>query len=432
MTPTTVDAKIVAAAANAGHWAELAGGGQVTEPIFDARIEELTELLEPGPRDRSSTRCSSTRTCGSCSSAESAWCRRPVSRARRSTASSSSAGIPDLEEAVALIDELNGDRHQLTSCSSPGTVEQIKSVIKIAAEVPDRDVIVHIEGGRAGGHHSWEDLDDLLVVDLRRPPQVRQHHRLRRRRHRHARARRRVPVRPVGRAVRLPDHAGRRHPRRHRRDGRPSRPPRRPRSSSCSSRPPARITWVGAGKAQGGMTSGRSQLGADIHEIDNTASRCGRLLDEVAGDADAVAERRDEIVAAMADTAKPYFGDVADMTYLQWLQRYVELAIGDGDSTADTERPARRGSTSAGATASRRCSSAPRPGCTRGLRPDRDACTASTPKAKRCWRIRRRAIAALLSRYPDARDRQAAPGRRPVLHRRCARRSGKPVQLRAR
>ena len=114
--------------------------------------------------------------------------------------------------------------------------------------------------------------------------------------------------------------------------------------------------WVGAGKAQGGMASGRSQLGADIHEIDNAASRCGRLLDEVAGDADAVAERRDEIIAAMADTAKPYFGDVADMTYLQWLQRYVELAIGDGDSTADTkQRPTRRGWTSPGATGSTRC-----------------------------------------------------------------------------
>ena len=59
----------------------------------------------------------------------------------------------------------------------------------------------------------------------------------------------------------------------------------------------------------------------------------------MAGDADAVAERRDEIIAAMADTAKPYFGDVGDMTYLQWLQRYVELAIGDGDSTADTASP---------------------------------------------------------------------------------------------
>ena len=48
MTPTTVDAKIVAAAANAGHWAELAGGGQVTEQIFENRIAELTTLLEPG------------------------------------------------------------------------------------------------------------------------------------------------------------------------------------------------------------------------------------------------------------------------------------------------------------------------------------------------------------------------------------------------
>ena len=38
-----------------------------------------------------------------------------------------------------------------------------------------------------------------------------------------------------------------------------------------------------------------------------------------------------EIIAAMAVTAKPYFGDVTEMTYLQWLQRYVELAIGAGD-----------------------------------------------------------------------------------------------------
>jgi fatty acid synthase len=97
--------------------------------------------------------------------------------------------------------------------------------------------------------------------------------------------------------------------------------------------------WVSAGKAQGGMASSRSQLGADIHEIDNAASRCGRLLDEVAGDAEAVAKRRDELIEAMAHTAKPYFGDIGDMTYLQWLNRYVELAIGDGDSTADTATP---------------------------------------------------------------------------------------------
>ncbi len=50
------------------------------------------------------------------------------------------------------------------------------------------------------------------------------------------------------------------------------------------------------------MASSRSQLGADIHEIDNSASRRGRLLDE-AGDAEAVAgaSRRDHR-GAMAKT----------------------------------------------------------------------------------------------------------------------------------
>ena len=158
--------------------------------------------------------------------------------------------------------------------------------------------------------------------------------------------------------------------------------------------------WIGAGKAQGGMASGRSQLGADIHEIDNSASRCGRLLDEVAGDADAVAERRDEIIAAMANTAKPYFGDVKDMTYLQWLQRYVELTIGDGNSTADTASPRQLpGWPTPGATGSSRCCSAPRRGCT----------CRTTARSRRCSTARERllespdqAITALLARYPDA------------------------------
>jgi fatty acid synthase len=49
----------------------------------------------------------------------------------------------------------------------------------------------------------------------------------------------------------------------------------------------------------------------------------------VAGDAEAVT----------ANTAKPYFGDVGEMTYLQWLKRYVELTIGEGNSTADAASP---------------------------------------------------------------------------------------------
>ena len=333
MTPTTVDAKIVAAAANAGHWAELAGGGQVTEQIFDDRIAELTTLLEPGRAVQFNALFLDPYL----------WKlqvggKRLVQKARQSGAPIDgvvvSAGIPDLEEAVGLIGELNGVgiSHVVFK---PGTVEQIRSVIRIAAEVPTKPVIVHIEGGRAGGHHSWEDLDDLLLATYSE-----------------LRSRSNITV-CVGGGIGTPERAAEYLSGRWaQRFGYPLMPvdgilvgtaAMATRESTTSPSVKRMLVdtrgtdrWIGAGKAQGGMASSRSQLGADIHEIDNTASRCGRLLDEVAGDAEAVAARRDELIAAMADTAKPYFGDVGEMTYLRWLQRYVELTIGDGDSTADT------------------------------------------------------------------------------------------------
>ena len=336
MTPTTVDAKIVAAAANAGHWAELAGGGQVTEEIFSRRIAELDTLLTPGREIQFNALFLDPYL----------WKlqlggKRLVQKARQSGAPIDgvvvSAGIPDLEDAVELIDELNdvGITHVVFK---PGTVEQIRSVIRIAAEAHTKPVIVHIEGGRAGGHHSWEDLDDLLLTTYSE-----------------LRARSNITV-CVGGGIGTPERAA------DYLSGRWSQVygyPLMPvdgilvgtAAMACleaTTSPSVKQMlvdtvgtdqWVAAGKALNGMASGRSQLGADIHEIDNAASRCGRLLDDVAGDADAVADRRDEIIAAMAATAKPYFGDVADMTYLQWLQRYIELSIGAGDSTADTKTP---------------------------------------------------------------------------------------------
>ncbi|GFG75256.1 type I polyketide synthase [Mycobacterium botniense] len=336
MTPTTVDAKIVAAAANAGHWAELAGGGQVTEEIFTNRLEELRGLLEPGRTFEFNALFLDPYL----------WKlqvggKRLVQKARQSGAPIDgvviSAGIPELEEAVELIDELNGVgiSHVVFK---PGTVEQIRSVIRIATEVPTKPVIMHIEGGRAGGHHSWEDLDDLLLAtysELRSRPNI---------------------TVCVGGGIGTPERAAEylsgRWAERH---GFPLMPvdgilvgtAAMATKESTTSPSVKRMLvetrgtdqWISAGKAQGGMASSRSQLGADIHEIDNAASRCGRLLDEVAGDAEAVAARRDEIIAAMAATAKPYFGDAGEMTYAQWLRRYVELTVGEGNSTADTVSP---------------------------------------------------------------------------------------------
>lgn len=336
MTPTTVDAKIVAAAANAGHWAELAGGGQVTEEIFADRVEQLAELLEPGRTYQFNALFLDPYL----------WKlqvggKRLVQKARQSGAAIGglviSAGIPDLEEAVELIEEL-GDVGISHVVFKPGTVEQIRSVIRIATEVATKPVIVHIEGGRAGGHHSWEDLDDLLLATYSE-----------------LRSRSNITV-CVGGGIGTPERAAEYLSGRWAQSyGFPLMPvdgilvgTAAMATKEATTSPSVKRMlvetqgtdeWIGAGKASGGMASSRSQLGADIHEIDNSASRCGRLLDEVAGDAEAVAERRDEIIAAMAHTAKPYFGDVGEMTYLQWLRRYVELAIGDGDSTADTAAP---------------------------------------------------------------------------------------------
>ena len=204
-----------------------------------------------------------------------------------------SAGIPELEEAVELIEELNdiGITHVVFK---PGTIEQIRSVIRIATEVPTKPVIMHIEGGRAGGHHSWEDLDDLLLAtysELRSRPNI---------------------TVCVGGGVGTPERAAEYLSGRWAEAyGFPLMPvdgilvgtAAMAALESTTSPSVKRMLvetqgtdhWISAGKAQGGMASSRSQLGADIHEIDNTASRCGRLLDEVAGDAEAVARtpRRD-------------------------------------------------------------------------------------------------------------------------------------------
>ncbi|HLS76143.1 MAG TPA: fatty acid synthase subunit beta domain-containing protein [Nocardia sp.] len=325
MTPTTVDAKIVAAAANAGHWAELAGGGQVTEQIFADRVAELKTLLHPGRSVQFNSLFLDPYL----------WKlqlggKRLVQKARAAGAPFDgvivTAGIPELEEAVALIQELTevGIHHV---AFKPGTVAQIRAVLRIADEVPGYPVVMHIEGGKAGGHHSWEDLDDLLLetyAELRNRDNV---------------------VVCVGGGIGTPERAREyltgqwalRH-------GYPVMPldgvlvgtaamatleaTTAPEVKQLLVDTPGTPDWVGAGTASGGMASGRSQLGADIHEIDNAASRTGRLLDEVAGDADAVAERRAEIIEALDRTAKPYFGDVATMTYLEWLRRYVELAVG--------------------------------------------------------------------------------------------------------
>lgn len=84
--------------------------------------------------------------------------------------------------------------------------------------------------------------------------------------------------------------------------------------------------WIASGAVRGGITSGLSQLRADIYQVENSASAAGRLLVEVDGDAEAIEARRDEIIESINKTAKPYFGDLEQMTYAEVARRFTELS----------------------------------------------------------------------------------------------------------
>lgn len=312
MTPTTVDPAIVAAAANAGFWAELAGGGQVSEAIFAGNVARLDELLEPGR----------TYAFNALFLDPYLWrmhvgSQRLVQRARAAGSAVDalvmSAGIPDLDEAVGLVHELRAAGIEYV-VFKPGTVAQIKQVLAIADAVAPVPLVIQVEGGAAGGHHSSEDLDELIIAtygQLRKRDNV---------------------VVCVGGGIGTPEAAVRYVTGEWALDhGQPAMPldgvligTAAMAALEATTSPAVKQLLVETGPD--GVISGRSQLGAPIHEIDNTAARAGRLLDEVAGDAEAVAARREEIIAAINRTAKPYFGDAEAMTYAQWLGRFVELA----------------------------------------------------------------------------------------------------------
>ena len=329
MTPSTVDPEIVAAAANAGHWAELAGGGQTTNALLARNLEKLEELLEPGVNAQFNAMYLSA----------SQWRRqiageRALPKARANGAPINgvvvSAGIPPLDEAVELVESLHADNFPWVAFK-PGTIKQIDQVLRIAEQAPGL-IIMQVEGGHAGGHHSWEDLDELLAATYGR---IREHDNV---------------VLAVGGGIGTPARGVQyllgtwAH-----KQGLPDAPVdaimvgtaamATKESTASESVKRALVAaqptvqnggWAGVGAAAqdfgGSVTSGLSQLGADIHEIDNSFARAGRLLDEVAGDAEAVAARRDEIIEAIGKTCKPYFGDLDSMTYAQWLERYLELS----------------------------------------------------------------------------------------------------------
>ena len=173
----------------------------------------------------------------------------------------------------------------------PGTVAQIRQVVAIAKAVAPTTILMQVEGGSAGGHHSWESLDDLLTSTY---AEVRACSNL-------------VLVAGGGigtperaadyisgqwaRAYDLPDMpvdgvligtavmtAKEAHTSPAVKQLLVKTPGITDTSADADPFAPAGEKWVPSGKSVGGVSSGLSHLHADIYEVENASAACGRLL----------------------------------------------------------------------------------------------------------------------------------------------------------
>lgn len=158
MTPSTVQAGINAAVANAGYHIELAGGGQIRPNMLRKRVEEIQRLTEPGQP--------LTLNCLYINQRQWAWQYPQWLEMRREglplNGFTVAAGVPSTEAAKKILDGLKeaGIEHVTFK---PGSVEGIRQVCSIAAANPSMNILCQITGGRAGGHHSAEDFHQLVL-----------------------------------------------------------------------------------------------------------------------------------------------------------------------------------------------------------------------------------------------------------------------------
>lgn len=157
MTPTTVPCDFVAAVMDAGYHVELAGGGYWEEKGFEAALCKLVAAIPPGRGITCNLLYANPKTI--------AW---QVSVLRRLAGDgipidgiTIGAGIPSPEVVKDYIESIPGLRH---ISFKPGSLAAIQQVVAIAQEYPHFPIGLQWTGGRAGGHHSWEDFYQPILA----------------------------------------------------------------------------------------------------------------------------------------------------------------------------------------------------------------------------------------------------------------------------
>lgn len=155
MTPCTVAWDFVAATMNAGYHIELAGGGYYSPAGMTEAVVKIQNATTPGSGITPNIIYINPRTY--------AWQAPLVKNLREQgygiEGVTIAAGIPSIEVANELCQTL-GVKH---ISFKPGSTDAIQQVINIAKANPTFPVILQWTGGRAGGHHSFEDFHAPII-----------------------------------------------------------------------------------------------------------------------------------------------------------------------------------------------------------------------------------------------------------------------------
>jgi phosphopantetheine--protein transferase-like protein len=158
MTPCTVGEEFVSAVTHAGYRVELAGGGQHTPDIFRNRIDALSKMLSPGEGITINLLFLNPYL----------WnFQYPMILEMRKQGYpiegiTIAAGIPSSTKIDEIISSLV-DVGITQIGFKPGSSAAILDVVNVAKRHPEMLVILQWTGGRAGGHHSYEDQFDPLL-----------------------------------------------------------------------------------------------------------------------------------------------------------------------------------------------------------------------------------------------------------------------------
>ncbi|KAF8963371.1 hypothetical protein BDZ97DRAFT_2075857 [Flammula alnicola] len=167
MTPSTIKAGFVSTVLDAGYHIELAGGGHYNAAALRSKVAEIQKLIPAGVGITLNALYINPRQF---------TFQFPLWQEMRKEGLPVegfcvAAGIPTTEKAVEIIEGLRGAGIKHVAFK-PGSVDDIRQVINIAAANPDFPIIMQWTGGRAGGHHSFEDFHQPVLATYR---SIRQH-----------------------------------------------------------------------------------------------------------------------------------------------------------------------------------------------------------------------------------------------------------------